>query len=493
MDINRDVAPLGSTWQKRYARRLLVIDILALTWVVFGVQLAWLGLSAREVAFSGTAFNVVGSYFTISALIIVGWVTVLTIFGSRQAKVVGGGSQEYRLVATATIWLFGLVAIVAYLLQIQLARGYILIAFPVGLFTLLFVRWLSRQWLRQERARGLYSSKVLLVGSIPSTTTVAQALLKNTDFGYVVMGACVSGVPAVGESGKTPCLPGTNIPILGGIPDAQSAMEAVGADTLIVTSADLLTPEEVRRLSWNLEPLRHNLIVAPSLMDVGGPRIHVRPVAGLPLLHIDSPVFEGRQKFAKRFFDIAVSSVLLVLLTPLMLVVALIVRFSSRGPVFYRQERIGLNQKPFHVWKFRTMVVDADDQLADLLRSQEQGDVPFFKVQADPRIMPAGRFLRRYSLDELPQIFNVLLGDMSLVGPRPQRDMEVALYDDSARRRLLVQPGMTGLWQVSGRSNLTWEESIRLDLYYVENWSVMGDIILMWRTLRTVILHTGAM
>lgn len=479
-------------WQKRYARRLLIIDALALVWVVFGVQLAWLGLSAREVTFSSSAPNIIGSYFTVSAIIIIAWITVLTVFGSRTAKVVGAGSQEYRLVATSTIWLFGLVAIVSYLLQIQLARGYILIALPAGLITLLFVRWMSRQWLRQQRARGLYCSKVLLVGSVASTSTVAQVLLKNTDFGYVVMGACVSGAPAAPAHDTVGRLPETNIPILGGIHDAQSAMEAVGADTLIVTSADLLTPEEVRRLSWNLEPFRHNLIVAPSLMDVGGPRIHVRPVAGLPLLHIDSPIFEGRQKFAKRFFDVVVSTALILLLSPLMLVVMAIVMLTSPGPVLYGQERIGLNQRPFTVWKFRTMIVNADEQLADLLRAQNNDSVPFFKVAADPRIIPAGGFLRKYSLDELPQLFNVLLGNMSLVGPRPQREMEVALYDDSARRRLLVQPGMTGLWQVSGRSNLSWEESIRLDLYYVENWSVIGDIILMWRTLRTVVLHTGA-
>ncbi len=478
-------------WQKSYARRLLVIDILALVWVVFAVQLAWLGFSAREVSFRGSAPNIIGSYFTVSAIIIIAWVTVLTVFGSRTAKVVGAGSQEYRLVATSTMWLFGLVAIVSYLLQIQLARGYILIALPAGLVTLLFVRWMSRQWLRQQRARGLYCSKVLLVGSVASSSTVAQVLLKNTDFGYVIMGACVSGAEARANDMLTR-LPETDIPILGGIHDAQSAMEAVGADTLIVTSADLLTPEEVRRLSWNLEPFHHNLIVAPSLMDVGGPRIHVRPVAGLPLLHIDSPIFEGRPKFAKRFFDIVVASVLIVLLSPVMLVVSAIVMLTSPGPVLYGQERIGLNQRPFTVWKFRTMIVNADAQLADLLHAQNNGSVPFFKVTADPRIIPAGGFLRKYSLDELPQLFNVLIGNMSLVGPRPQREMEVALYDDSARRRLLVQPGMTGLWQVSGRSNLSWEESIRLDLYYVENWSITGDIILMWRTLRSVVLHTGA-
>ncbi len=501
------VTPVAGTlpkdeWRSRYARRLLVFDALAITWVVFGVQLAWLGFGDYSVASAGANIGLFGGYFTVSLILIISWVTILTIFGSRQAKVVGAGSQEYKLVATATTWLFGFVAIVSYLLQIQLARGYVLIAFPVGLVTLLFVRWLSRQWLRVLRSQGKYSSRVVLVGSAASVATVALALANEIDFGYLVVGACIGSgnIPDNRDGnenhesprGETEFVPGTTIPILGNITEARQAMEAVGADTLIVTSADILTPQQVKRLSWELEPFRHDFIVAPSLIDVGGPRIHVRPVAGLPLLHIESPTFEGSKKFAKRFFDILVTSILIIMLSPIMVTVGLIVRLTSPGPVFYGQERIGLNQRPFRVWKFRTMVVDADAQLQELLRAQNQGDVPFFKVHSDPRITRPGAVLRKFSLDELPQLFNVLGGSMSLVGPRPQRDMEVALYDDSARRRLLVQARMTGLWQVSGRSNLTWEESIRLDLYYVENWSIMGDLILMWRTIRTVFIHEGA-
>jgi exopolysaccharide biosynthesis polyprenyl glycosylphosphotransferase len=259
------------------------------------------------------------------------------------------------------------------------------------------------------------------------------------------------------------------------------------ADTVINTSSDELTPVRVRELSWSLEPGRQHLIVAPSLTDVGGPRIHTRPVAGLPLIHVETPRYEGRKRFSKRAFDILGSGLILLVASPILLVVALLVKFTSPGPVLYRQERIGLNGEPFNMLKFRSMRVNADAELAALLAQQGTSDRPLFKVQNDPRLTRVGATLRKFSLDEFPQLINVFRGDMSLVGPRPQREGEVALYDSAAKRRLIVQPGMTGLWQVSGRSALSWEDAIRLDLYYVENWSLMGDVIILWRTIRAVV------
>jgi exopolysaccharide biosynthesis polyprenyl glycosylphosphotransferase len=248
----------------------------------------------------------------------------------------------------------------------------------------------------------------------------------------------------------------------------------------------------MRELSWSLEPGKKHLVVAPGLTDIAGPRIHTRPMAGLPLIHVETPTYEGGKSAAKRAFDIAGSGLLLLLLAPLFAVLAVVVRLSSPGSVFYRQERIGLNGAPFHMLKFRSMVTNADDHLMGLLKAQSTEGTPLFKVENDPRVTPIGRILRKYSLDEFPQLVNVFRGEMSLVGPRPQREGEVALYDDAARRRLLLKPGMSGLWQVSGRSNLSWEESIRLDLYYIENWSITGDIVLLWRTVKTVLLPDGA-
>ncbi|MCA1305494.1 exopolysaccharide biosynthesis polyprenyl glycosylphosphotransferase [Microbacterium esteraromaticum] len=230
----------------------------------------------------------------------------------------------------------------------------------------------------------------------------------------------------------------------------------------------------------------------PSLTDVAGPRIHTRPVAGLPLIHVEYPRFEGRQRLAKRSFDIIGSLALIVLFAPVMAAVAVAVKATSKGPVFYSQERVGLRGKPFRMFKFRSMIVGADDHLQSLLDQQGTSDQPLFKVTDDPRITPVGRFIRRYSLDELPQFFNALLGTMSLVGPRPQRAAEVELYDDDAHRRLHMKPGITGLWQVGGRSDLSWNDAIRLDLYYVENWSVASDVIVVARTAAAVVKPSGA-
>ena len=469
-------------WRTGYGRRLFVTDLLVLVWVVFGVQIAWFGLSSTDVDWKNSPGELVISYTTISLVILACWLAVLQIYGSRGYRVIGTGTQEYRAIVDASLRLFGLIAIVAFLFQIDFARGYILIAFPLGVLVLLFSRWMWRQWLGVKRLQGSYTSLVLLVGSSASATHIARELNAQPQAGYKVIGACIP-TTMVGD-----VLPGTEIPIFGDLGKVVQALEASGADTVVITSADELPPQKVRELSWTLEPGRQHLVVAPSLIDIGGPRIHTRPVAGLPLIHVETPRYEGGKRFAKRSFDVLVSGALIALLSPVLLSIAMIVRISSAGPVLYRQERIGRDGEPFDMLKFRSMRVDADQELEALLLSQGTSDVPLFKVRNDPRITPVGRVLRKHSLDEFPQLINVLRGDMSLVGPRPQREGEVRLYDAAAKRRLIVQPGMTGLWQVSGRSSLSWEDAIRLDLYYVENWSVTGDVYLLWRTIRAVVV-----
>jgi exopolysaccharide biosynthesis polyprenyl glycosylphosphotransferase len=289
------------------------------------------------------------------------------------------------------------------------------------------------------------------------------------------------------------CCPGRPGQSYGGFDDLTEALAATGADTVVITSADDLPPERVRQLSWSLEPGRQHLVVAPSLTDIGGPRIHTRPVQGLPLIHVETPTYSGRKLYTKRAFDLVGSSALIIVLSPILLVLALLVKTTSPGPVFFRQERVGLDGTTFRMIKFRSMVVDAEARLQELSKlDRAAGNDVLFKMRNDPRVTRVGGFMRRYSLDEVPQLFNVLIGDMSLVGPRPPLAKEVALYDTHVHRRFLVKPGMTGLWQVSGRSNLSWEDSVRLDLFYVENWSMMGDLILLWRTVRTVARSEGA-
>ena len=248
----------------------------------------------------------------------------------------------------------------------------------------------------------------------------------------------------------------------------------------------------MRRIAWSLEGSGVDLLVAPALTDIAGPRINIRPVSGLPLLQVTEPEFSGAGRVLKGTLDVLGSLVLVLLLSPVLLGVALAVRLSGPGAVLFRQTRIGRGGEPFTILKFRTMHADAEQRLAELRAHNDHGDGVLFKLRDDPRITRIGRHLRRFSLDELPQLFNVLSGRMSLVGPRPPLPSEVERYEQHVHRRLLVKPGLTGLWQVSGRSDLDWSETVRLDLYYVENWSVSLDAEILWKTLRVVMQGSGA-
>ncbi|MCM3521969.1 sugar transferase [Curtobacterium sp. P97] len=475
----------GSTreWSRTYSRRVLVTDLLALIWVVFGVQIAWLGFDSDLM--TNTA-DLRLSYFGISVVVIAVWMIGLALYDTRGDRVIGVGSTEYRLVADSSVRVFGLIAIAAYLLRVDLARGYVLIAFPVGILVLLLSRWMWRQWLVAERKHGGYSARVLLVGSTASVLHIARELARTPEAGYRVVGAAVS-------DGTRGVLPGSAVESHGGIDDVTAALATTGADTVVITSSDDLPPERVRQLSWSLEPGRQHLVVAPSLTDIGGPRIHTRPVQGLPLIHVETPTYSGRKLYTKRAFDLIGSAALIIVLSPVLLVLAVLVKVTSAGPVFFLQERVGLNGSTFHMIKFRSMVVDAEQRLQELSAlDRAEGNTVLFKMKNDPRVTRVGAFMRRYSLDEVPQLFNVLVGSMSLVGPRPPLAREVERYDVHVHRRFLVKPGMTGLWQVSGRSDLSWEDSVRLDLYYVENWSLVSDLIILWRTARAVLRSQGA-
>ena len=303
--------------------------------------------------------------------------------------------------------------------------------------------------------------------------------------GMRVIGACLA-------SGDGSRLVGLGVPLLGGLDDVAAAVRDSGADTVAVTSSAELDPTRLRRLAWELEGTATDLVVAPGLMEVAGPRLHIRPVTGLPLLHVEEPEFAGIRRLIKAVADRAVAAVVLVLMAPVFLVIAAGVRLTSPGPAIFRQTRIGKDGREFTMLKFRSMYVDAEARRAELDSLNERSEGLLFKIRDDPRITRFGKFLRALSLDELPQLVNVVSGHMSLVGPRPPLPAEVALYDDDVRRRLLVKPGLTGLWQISGRSDLTWEESVRLDLRYVENWSLSLDLLILWKTAFVVARSSGA-
>lgn len=476
--------PAGTDWRRRSSRLLGIVDAFVVIWAVAGAFVIRFGLDPDFVIAGQES-----TYAWLSVAIAIVWWLMLGAWNSRQSRVLGSGPDEYKRVAAASLWLFGLVAIVSYVLRFDTARGYVGIALPVGLLGLLMGRWLIRQHLNINRRRGDSMSRLLLLGGPSAVAHLAASLHRAKHAGYLPIAAYIPRADA--------CLttePESGLPVLGNEPDAKAIMKAIdlcGADAVAVSAGVQLHPQTLRHLGWELASRNVGLIMAPALTDIAGPRIHTQQVAGLPLIHVTTPTLEGGQRVAKRLFDIVISGLLILAASPLMALIAILIKLDSRGPILFRQNRVGIEGRHFGMLKFRSMVVDAEDRLVELTERNEGSGV-LFKMKNDPRVTRVGRFIRKYSLDELPQLLNILAGSMSLVGPRPPLPREVEAYEHDVRRRLLVKPGLTGLWQVSGRSNLSWQDSVRLDLYYVENWSLAGDLIIILRTVRAVFRSTGA-
>lgn len=463
-------------------RGILLVDLLCIIWATVGAQIARFGLTEPGLDIGG---DQQAPYSTISLLIIIVWWAMLGAWGSRDERVLGYGPEEYKRIITGTLWLFGGIAIFSYVLQLETARGYVAVALPLGIISLLIARWTLRVNLVAARRRGRGVQRLLLIGSTNSIAHLQRQLGAHLEAGYLPVAAFV---PTSGDSatGSLPSLGHGNK-----VEDVLAAIDECGASAVAITAGAPFDTAGLRQLGWQLAARNIGMIMAPALTDVTGPRIHTHPVAGLPLIHVTTPKLEGPKRLIKRSFDLLASALILSFLALPVLVVVILIRLSSPGPALFRQIRVGRGGKPFEMFKFRSMIVDAEDRL-EALRKHNEGSGLLFKMKDDPRVTRVGRVIRRYSIDELPQLMNVLRGEMSLVGPRPPLPSEVAGYEDFVHRRLLVKPGITGLWQVSGRSNLSWEDSIRLDLYYVENWSLTQDLMIILRTLRAVVGKSGA-
>ncbi|WP_280396990.1 sugar transferase [Nocardia carnea] len=471
------------SWRAGHLRRLAGTDTLVVTLAALGAHLA--GLAGEPPV---PVFDLRAVALTIG--VATGWSIVLGWNGSRAPHTVGAGGDEYRRLVSATLQLFGALAIAALLLRIETAQGYLVVALPAGLSGLVVTRALWRRHTARRRASGRYRRSVLVVGGPEAARAIAAALSEQDMYGYHVVGVCTpTGAaltePATLRAGRR------DIPIVGDDRSVRSAVRRTGADTVVVMATDRLGPRDIRRLAWDLDAFGTDLIVAPGVMDISGTRMSNQVLAGMPMLHIERPQYDRALSLGKAVFDLCFSTLILALISPLLLAIAVAVKSTSAGPVFYLSERIGMDGKPFRMVKFRSMYVRADREASALITAHG-GNPLFFKLKNDPRVTPVGRFLRRYSLDELPQFFNVLARDMSVVGPRPQVRREVHSYDGVMRRRLLVRPGITGLWQVSGRSDLTPEESVEFDISYVENWSMLLDVRIIARTLRAVLRGDGA-
>lgn len=411
------------------------------------------------------------------------WVAALAMGRTYEHRFVGNGGEEYRRLFHASVAFLAVVGTLFYALSVHHDDGLVVIlGLASAMLMSLFGHWAARQVLHELRGRGLCMQRVVVVGLERSVAELIRSVRREPHAGLHITAACV-------DRPRGDLVEG--VPILGDSDHVLDVLAQVGADTVAVTAWSDVSQNDLRRLSWDLEGSGVTLLVAPRLTDISGPRIHIRPVAGLPLLNVEEPEFSGVRRVVKGGLDRILALLAIAVLLPVLVGIAIAVRATSRGPVLFRQVRIGRHGQPFVIHKFRSMYEDAEERLAELEHLNE-ADGSLFKVRNDPRITPVGRYLRRFSLDELPQFFDVLLGRMSLVGPRPPLPTEVDRYASLVRRRLVVKPGITGLWQVSGRSDLSWDESVRLDLLYVENWSLALDITIMLKTVLAVLRRRGA-
>ncbi|GAA2532327.1 sugar transferase [Mycolicibacterium diernhoferi] len=473
--------------RRRAFRAIIVSDLVIICCsTIFGHILMFGGTSARF-SLGATGLGEVSCVWLSVTLMLI-WTTFLAV-GSWSPRNTGRGADDYVVLGLATLQVFGLFAALSLLLSIDISARFLGIVLPLGLAGLMINRWLWRRASARRRRQGLDQAPLLIVGTEAAARDIATEFGKDPWAGYRIAGVCTPAGPT--STNASMSINGTTVPIVGMDQAILDAVACTGAETVALAATDHLRPVEIRRLMWELDEVGVDLMIAPGLIDVANQRLVSSPVAGMAMLEVTKPQYSRANSLLKRTFDIIFATTALLLVSPVLIAAAIAVKRSGPGPVFYRSERIGIDGTEFQMTKFRSMVTGADAQVADLI-VKHSGNSLYFKLKDDPRVTRAGKFLRKYSIDELPQFFDVLRGDMSVVGPRPQVRREVDSYDDLVGRRLTVKPGLTGLWQVSGRSDLEVEDAVRLDLSYVENWSLMQDMVIIAKTVTTVLRGSGA-
>jgi len=440
---------------------------------------------AFQVRFGADADHVQQAPFWLAILLLSTlWVAAMLVSRSYEERFLWVGPEEFRRVFFAAALLVATVGTVSWALKLEVARGFVVIALPLAAVLTLAHRCVQRQWVHRARIRGCLQQTALLVGHRGAVAALQRQIEREAYHGYRVIGCCVPHAVDEGERFAGP-------PVLGDLGEVVDVVRRYEVDTVAVLPSPELDGAALRRLGWDLEKTHAELLLAPAVTEVVGPRVRIRPVCGLPLLHMERPELRGVRRLTKDVFDRCAAAGGILLVAPILVVAAVAVKASSPGPVFFRQTRVGRDGRTFTMLKFRSMVVDAD-LMTETLAMENDGNGVLFKRRVDPRTTRVGRFLRRYSFDELPQLVNVLRGDMSLVGPRPPLPSEVDRYGFDMHRRFLVKPGLTGLWQVSGRSDLSWDDSVRVDVRYVENWSLTFDFMILCKTVSAVIRGSGA-
>ncbi|RSM84333.1 sugar transferase [Kibdelosporangium aridum] len=477
----RRVLPVGeprqapiAAWEPRYRRSVVLSDVIA---TVLSVTVVGLLFGARG------ADNWQHLWIVLGVTTVVLVLCCLLMNRAWSPNVLGHGADEFGRLGRGLFSAAVVLALGGLAVDSTNIRLWVFVAIPAIALLSFPQRYLLRRFLHKSRKEGKCLLPVLVAGS----TETARDLIVRTKLaphlGWRVEAVCTFD----GRGDNDADLEG--VPVVGRLKDLAEHVRRGGYRVVAIASDPYWTPRRLQELAWNLEGSEAEMVVAPVLMEVAGPRLHVSAVLGMPLLRVSAPVFSGARRVVKEIVDRVGSALLLTIFSPLILVISLLILTDSRGAVFYRQRRVGKDGKTFMMIKFRTMVKNAHKMRGTLTN---EGSGPLFKMRKDPRVTKVGAVLRRYSLDELPQLFNVVTGSMSLVGPRPPLPEETKKYGPDVRRRLLVKPGMTGLWQVSGRSDLPWEESVRLDLRYVEDWSLTLDAVIMWKTVRAVVTGQGA-
>ena len=463
-------------------RQLVVVDLIAFA---LASLCAW-ELRGDRVTENLAVFGQHVPYSVFGAIGLPSWLVVLALSGAYDRSIIGSSPAEYSLVTRATIALFTIVSAASFLGGVKMSRGLFAVFFPLLLVFVLVARLVVRKSLHHRREEGRDLRRVVLVSRTSAIANLSDHFRRTTHAGYEVVGAYL---PALRSRSEPP--PDVGVALLGEPDDLIRDLDDFAIDAVALSGGDLFETESLRSLAWKLHDTGVQLLMAPDLAEIAGPRIVSRPAGGLPLLLVDEPHTGGVAQFLKSVVERTIALVASVLLLPVYAAIAVAIKIDTPGPMLFKQTRVAKNGDEFSMLKFRSMV-DGAEHLVQDLEDQNDHDGVLFKIRDDPRVTKVGRFLRKFSLDELPQIWNVARGEMALVGPRPPLPREVAEYGDTVRRRLMVKPGITGLWQVSGRSDLSWEESVRLDLYYVENWSPVLDAIILAKTAKAVLAGRGA-
>jgi len=466
-------------WRKAYVRRIAAGDFLS------ALIAAVIGFLVRFAPEGQALTQPHASRWLIAGLPLM-WMAVMTVARSYEERFLWVGPDEFQRVFFAAMLQLAAVGTLSWAFRLELARGFVVVALPLATMLTLANRYGQRQWLHRRRGAGQFMQTAIIVGHRNGVAALHAQIKREAYHGYRVIGCCL---PPAGQGEQAATFDG--LPVLGTLDQVVDVVRAHQVDTVAVLPSAELDGSALRRLGWDLEKTTAELLLAPAVTEIAGTRVRIRPVAGLPLLHMERPELRGVRRFTKETFDRAAAAGGLLLLLPVCLFLAGAVAVTSPGGVFYRQERVGRDGQAFSMLKFRSMVAGADRLVPDLADGSD-GNGVLFKMKSDPRVTAVGKVLRRYSLDELPQLINVVRGDMSLVGPRPPLPSEVERYGFDMQRRFLVKPGITGLWQVSGRSDLSWDDSVRIDVRYVENWSLAFDFMILWKTFGAVFRGSGA-